>query len=201
VENEPPGVRFATASGVTAVLLVEGVSDQVALTRLAERGGRRLEDEGVAVVPMGGATNIARFLRHFGPDGLDLRLAGLCDVGEQHHFCRALERAGFGRSLSPAAMEMLGFFVSVVDLEDELIRAVGVEGVEAIIAQQGELGSFRLMQRQPAQRGRPVQDQIRRFIGGRSGLKSRYARLLVDALEPGHAPRSLAGALAHVWAR
>jgi hypothetical protein len=58
------------------------------------------------------------------------------------------------------------------------------------------------MQRQPAQRGRPVQDQIRRFIGGRSGLKSRYARLLVDALEPGrHAPRSLAEALAHVWAR
>ena len=52
--------------------------------------------------------------------------------GRQRHFCRALEHAGLGRSLSPAGMEMLGFFVSVVDLEDELIRAVGPDSSAAM---------------------------------------------------------------------
>jgi hypothetical protein len=65
------------------VVLVEGISDQVALEALAERGGRELAAEGSTVVPMGGASNIRRFLERFGPRGLDARLAGLCDAGEE----------------------------------------------------------------------------------------------------------------------
>lgn len=70
-----------SAAGVDArtVVLVEGTSDQLALEALAERRGRDRAAEGVAVVPMGGATNIRRFLDRFGPHGLDVRLAGLCD--------------------------------------------------------------------------------------------------------------------------
>ena len=37
-----------------AVVLVEGVSDQRALEALAERRGRNLEAERVAIVPIGG---------------------------------------------------------------------------------------------------------------------------------------------------
>jgi hypothetical protein len=70
------------------VVLVEGASDQVALEALAERRGRELAAEGVAVVPMGGAGNVRRFLELFGPRGLDVRLAGLCDVGEEGDFRR-----------------------------------------------------------------------------------------------------------------
>ncbi|MDX6483784.1 MAG: hypothetical protein QOE95_1555, partial [Gaiellaceae bacterium] len=77
-----------------AVVLVEGISDQCALEALARRRGRNLEAEGVSVVPIGGAQAIGRFLSHFGPEGLDVRLAGLCDVGEERDFQRALERAG-----------------------------------------------------------------------------------------------------------
>ena len=46
-------------------MLVEGISDQVALEALAERGGRELAAEGSTVVPMGGASNIRRFLELF----------------------------------------------------------------------------------------------------------------------------------------
>ena len=46
-----------------AVVLVEGVSDQRALEALAERRGRDLEAEQVAIVPIGGAQAIGRFLR------------------------------------------------------------------------------------------------------------------------------------------
>jgi len=165
------------------VVLVEGASDQVALQTLATRRGRDLAAEGVSIVPMGGARSIGRFLERFGPGGLDLRLAGLCDAREEADFRRGLEQAGLGADLGRAEMAALGFHVCVADLEDELIRALGTAAVERVVEQEGELGSFRTFQRQPAQRGRSLQDQLRRFLGTRSGRKRRYARLLVDALD------------------
>jgi hypothetical protein len=71
-----------------AVVLVEGMSDQSTLATLAARRGRNLSGEGVFVVPMGGATNIGHFLDLFGPRGFGVRLAGLCDEGEEPAFRR-----------------------------------------------------------------------------------------------------------------
>ncbi|WP_092860844.1 hypothetical protein [Quadrisphaera sp. DSM 44207] len=85
-----------------------------------------------------------------------------------------------------------------VDLEDELVRALGVGTVERVIEAQGELGSLRILQRQPAQRARSAPEQLRRFIGGRSGDEHRYARLLTDALDLDRAPRPLDGVLARL---
>jgi len=179
-------------------VLVEGISDQVALQALAERRGRDLTAAGIAVVPMGGARNIRRFLDLFGRRGLHVRLAGLCDAREETDFRRALERAGLGANLSPADMEALGFYVCVADLEDEPIRCLGAAVVEQVVEAQGELGSFRTFQQQPAWQGRSSQAQLRRFIGTHSGRKIRYARLLVDALELTSVPRPLDKVLAHV---
>ena len=189
---------LTTAATPRAVVLVEGMSDREALEALAERRGRSLAAEGVAIVSIGGATNIGRFLERFGPQGLNLRLAGLCDAAEEGYFRRGLERAGFGADLSRADMEELGFYVCVEDLEDELIRSLGVASVQRTVDAQGELGSFRILQKQPAQRGREIDEQLRRFMGTRAGRKSRYARVLVDALDLAHVPRSLDGVLAHV---
>jgi hypothetical protein len=190
----------APAAGVDsrAVVLVEGISDQRALEALAARRGRNLDAEGISVVPIGGAQSIGRFLNLFGPEGLGVRLAGLCDAGEEHDFRRGLERAGLGSDLTRAEMESLGFYVCVADLEDELIRALGAASVEQIIAAQGELHSFRTLQKQPAQEGRPVEEQLRRFMGTRGGRKIEYARLLVDGLDLTRAPRPLDLVLAHV---
>ena len=116
-----------------AAVLVEGISDQCALETLAERHGRNLAAEGIAVVPIGGAQPIGRFLNLFGPQGLDVRLAGLCDAGEEGEFQRGLERAGLGSDLTRVEMEGLGFYVCVVDLEDELIRALGTDSVEQVV--------------------------------------------------------------------
>ena len=60
-----------------------GPSDQRALEALAARRGQDLAAEGVLVVTIGGAHGVGRYLRRFGPAGLDLRLAGLCDAGEE----------------------------------------------------------------------------------------------------------------------
>ena len=181
-----------------AVVLVEGTSDQVALETLAERRGRDLEAEQIAIVPIGGAQAIGASLARFGPQGLDVRLAGLCDAGEERDFRRGLERAGFGSDLTRAEMEALGFYVCVVDLEDELIRALGAEAVEQIADAQGDLGAFRTLQKQPAWRGRPREEQLRRWMGSGGRRKIRYARLLVEALDLTEVPRPLNLVLAHV---
>jgi Overcoming lysogenization defect protein-like, TOPRIM domain len=190
--------RFEVADAARAVVLVEGISDQLALEALAARRGRDLGAEGVSVVAIGGAQAIGRFLDRYGPKGLDIRLAGLCDVGEESDFRRGLERAGFGYDLTRAEMESRGFYVCVEDLEDELIRAVGLASVERIAAAQGDLRSFRTLQKQAAWQGRPMQDQLRRWMGSGGRRKIRYARLLVDALDLAQVPRPLERVLAHV---
>jgi predicted ATP-dependent endonuclease of OLD family len=182
-----------------AVVLVEGLSDKLALETLAARRGLDLDAERIAVVPMGGSKNIGNFLGRFGPQGLDVRLAGLCDAGEEGDFRRGLERAGFGSNLTREEMEQRGFFVCVADLEDELIRCLGAAAVESILDAQGDLESFRTFQKQPAWQGRPHEEQLRRFFGTTSGRKIRSARLLVDALELTRVPRPLDQVLAHVW--
>jgi hypothetical protein len=182
----------------STVVLVEGISDQVALETLARRRGRDLDAARVSIVPIGGAQAIGRFLNRFGPRGLDVKLAGLCDAGEEGDFRRGLEQAGLGSDLTRAEMEALGFYVCVVDLEDELIRSLGAAAVEQVVEAQGELRSFRTLQKQPAQQVRAHEEQLRRFLGTRGGRKIQYARLLVEALDLGRVPRPLDRLLAHV---
>ena len=95
-------------------------------------------------------------------------------------------------------MESLGFFVCVDDLEDELIRCLGTAAVEQVLEAHGDLRSFRIFQKQPAQHGRTAQQQLRRFMGTRSGRKIHYGRWLVEALDLDHVPRPLDLVLAHL---
>jgi hypothetical protein len=190
--GEPPSDSIHDAS---ALVLVEGVSDKVALETLAERRGRDLESEGVLVVPIGGAQALANVLRRIRPQERGVRLAGLCDAREERGFRRAAERAGLGSDLTRDTMELLGFYVCDPDLEGELIRALGADDVERIIDAQGRLDAFRTFQRQPAWRGRDVEAQLWRFLGQR---KIRYARLLVEALDLAGVPRPLDRVLGHV---
>jgi hypothetical protein len=127
-----------------------------------------------------------------------VRLAGLCDAGEEGDYRRALERAGLGTDLTREAMERLGFYVCVADLEDELIRSLGADAVEEVIEAQGDLGPFRTLQKQPAWQGRAAEEQLRRFMGSGGRRKIRYARFLVEALDLTRVPRPLDGVLAHV---
>jgi hypothetical protein len=185
---------------VRAAVLVEGESDREAVLALAGARGVALADRGVRLVAMGGATNIARYVAELGPPGQGLRLTGLYDAGEERFVRGGLERGGFEPAPGREGLAALGFHRCERDLEDELIRALGVERMLEVVERQGELDSFRVLQQQPAQRGRRTEDQLHRFLGAGSGRKVRYGRLLVDALDQDEVPAPLTAVLADALA-
>jgi hypothetical protein len=158
-----------------AVVLVEGVTDRIALEAVAGRLGlgpgrdRDRPDRGSAGDPASVGAYEGR------------EVAGLCDVGEERWFRRVLGDATY---------------VCVKDLEDELIRALGAERVQEVIDAQGELDTFRNFQNQLFWRGRPVESQLRRWLQN-GGRQHRYPPHLVEAMEPDEIPRPLVGVLAH----
>ena len=189
--------RAAAEEGRT-IVLVEGLSDKAAIDALALRHGLKLADQGITIIAIGGATKIRGFLDLLGPLGLDVKLAGLCDIGEERHFRRALQRAGFGLNLTRSGMETHGFYLCDADLEDELIRSLGVNSMLEVIAAQGDLGRFHLFRRQPEWQEQTRHAQLRRWLGTTAHRKISYARLLVDALDLDRVPVPLERLLEHV---
>lgn len=183
------------ASAVRIAVLVEGESDRVAIETLATRLGRDLDADAVCVIPMGGVTSVNRFLDVLTPTGV--RLAGLYDLAEQRYIERGLERVG----LAGAGLEPSGFFACDRDLEDELLRALGVDGVEQVIEAEGDGRALRSLRNQPFQRTWTREQVLRRFMGSIGGRKARYARALVDALDLAAVPRPLTLLLEHLKPR
>ncbi|GIE94207.1 TOPRIM nucleotidyl transferase/hydrolase domain-containing protein [Paractinoplanes rishiriensis] len=181
---------LAQVGAASAVVLVEGISDRIALETAAARHGRDLAAERVVVVPIGGAHAIGRFLAMV---GAEVRLSGMCDLREEEIFRRELARAGVGAARDRAEMAALGFFVCVGDLEEELIRAVGPARIEALFEAQGDQRPWRSFRKQVAWRGRDLDAQMYRFIRSSSSRNLRYVRLLVEAADP--LPRPLDGLL------
>ncbi|KRF11637.1 hypothetical protein ASG90_16395 [Nocardioides sp. Soil797] len=203
----------AATSSTRRIVLVEGASDRIALLAVAARDGRDLTAAGVEIVPMGGVTNTRAFALHYGPAGCDLTLAGLYDAPEEEFVRGGLTAAGIvtasesvvaesgqpdGDAPTPDDLAELGFFRCTRDLEDELIRAVGVDEVEAVIEANGEGRSLRLLAQMPAQAGGSREELLRRFMTSQSGRKARYAQLLVDAVPDGRVPSPLRDLLAWV---
>jgi hypothetical protein len=154
------------------VVAVEGTSDKTVLELLARRQHRDLAAEEIEIVPIGGAHAIRRFVAGL-PPGTYVR--GLCDENEAPLFRRILDET----------------HVCVPDLEGELIRALGIERALSLV----DVASFRTMQRQPAQRGRPVEQQFHRWLRSSSTRFHRYLPVLVEALDLDRVPAPLRGAL------
>jgi len=159
------------------VVLVEGASDRAAVEATAEALGRDLAAAGVIIQAMGGATSIGHFVNEYGPTGSDLNLVGLCDAPERRYFARHLDDHDI--------------YVCDADLEDELLRAMGIEQMVDFIESQGELKRFRTMQKQPHQRDRSIEHHLHNYCGIRAGRKARYARGIVEWLPAAEIPEPL----------
>jgi len=176
---------------VRTIVLVEGVTDELALMLAARRSGRDLEAEGVSVVPINGAHAISRFLQRLAAEEPRANLAGLYDEGEEEVIRAALERAGYGPCLDRSGLERVGFFACSADLEDELVRAAGVTILSTLIELEGNTQPWHTFRKQRAWQGRPVDQQFRRFIRSVSDRNSRYIRAIVETIDPSKLPRPL----------
>jgi hypothetical protein len=176
----------------TVVVLVEGPSDVAAL-RAFMRTAVIDAHEPVDVIDMGGVTNIRRYLAHYTAPGRARRILGLCDLADAGVFSRALQAHGICVD-NPDDMARYGFHLCRADLEDELIRALGVEAVLGILTDLGLHDRFENMRRQRYWRDRDLHAQLHRFAGIASGRKVRVARALAEATRRADVPIPL-GAL------
>jgi len=197
----PGNAGQGSIPGVGTIVLVEGVTDELALTLAARRSGRDLEAEGVSIVPINGAHAISRFLRQLAAEKPGAKLAGLYDEGEEEVIRAALERAGYGPNLDRSQLEGVGFFACIADLEDELIRAAGETNLSALIELEGDAQPWRTFRSQHAWHGRPVDQQFRRFIRSVSDRNSRYIRAIVETIDLSRVPRPLRMLLDYVEPR
>ncbi len=131
---------------------------------------------GVQIVPIGGAQAVRRAAAEYAGE----HVVGLCDAGEERFFRRVLGDVTF---------------VCHKDIEDELLRAVGVPRVEELLVAQGELTTFRHFLNQPAWRGRTAAEGLPRWLQSADRRRFRYLPLLVEMLEPDAIPAPLAGVL------
>lgn len=188
-------------------VLLEGTSDVAAIRALRAVRGVRPDDETCLLVDMGGATNIRRHLAAAAVADPRPRVIGLCDEREAPFFVRALAAHGNGdpdrpttaaplkADLSVSALPHHGFHVCRRDLEDELMRALGVDGTLAVLADLELDATFTAFTRQLAWQGRPVMDQLRRFCGTTSGRKELLAGAMASALDELTCPAPLTALL------
>ena len=175
---EATGLALSKVADPLALILVEGISDQIAVDTLARLRGRDLVEERVVVVPIGGAHAVRRFVA----EHRRRPMVALVDAAEAELFRREL------------ATDRI--FVCDADLEDELIRAVGVARILDVLAAEGDLRRFDTLRKQAAWLGRPTNAQMRRFMGSGARRKSRYAALLTAAaVELASVPAPLDGVL------
>jgi hypothetical protein len=181
---------MATATSIPTLVLVEGASDAAAVRALADLIGCDLGLHHIQIRSAGGVTNFPRDLADFLRAHPGANVCGMYDIAEERHVRRALANAALPIAAQESP-EAFGFFACVADLEDELIRALGTEAVERVLAAQDELESFRRFQGMPQHRQTPVHRQLRRFLGTRATRKIRSAQRLVEALDPARLPHPL----------
>jgi hypothetical protein len=191
--------RYATPDTAEAffartVVFVEGPSDYLALRVVANILNIDLDAKGVAVISLQGAGLLATYLRLLGPQGLDLDLVGLCDVDAEQDWQTKLTAAGVPVA-DRAALNAAGFFVCDVDLESELVAALGDTAVQAAIAAEGDANRFASFANQPANRGLTLTAQLEAFA--RSG-KVRWSPRLAADLTPTSVPIPIREVLARV---
>ena len=182
-----------SAAWPRTVVLFEGESDRLAFEAVARRLDVVIDNDSVALVDMGGITNLRRQLAELRSGSRPPRVLGLYDGAERRYVIRVLVDAIMLEENGDP--ESLGFFACERDLEDEVIAAAGPELVLDTLAARGELTRFQMFQTQPAQRARTIHAQLRRFAGTAAGRKAKFAADIVDALPVERMPRPLVALL------
>lgn len=176
-----------------SIVLLEGASDVAAVRAAATATGVDLG--GVRLLDMGGITNVRAHLTSLTAGSGEtapgaLQVLGMCDASEAHVVVAALA-AGGSWLRDPSDLPSAGFFVCHRDLEDELLRALGVPRTLAVLERLGLRDKLEALRQQPAWRDRPLPAQLHRFAGVAAGRKELLGGALTAALAPEELPEPL----------
>jgi len=172
-------------------LLVEGDSDRAALEAVAPQLGLDLAAEAITVTVIGGAGNFGRAIAEAAAAGH--RVGGFYDEKEERFVADALNRQP-GEDLTRQ-----GFFACRADLEQELVRAVGVAAATGVLESRGDLKGFRSFQGQAAYSALDAEEQLRRYLQANGARKATYAAALAEVVEYESVPEPLSGLVTWVW--
>jgi hypothetical protein len=187
-------MTVSVPEGCRVWVLLEGASDVAALRVVAGRAGVSLADQGVHLADMHGATNIRRHLVAAAEAADSPRVLGMCDAPEAPYFVRALRRVGCPVE-SASELPWWGFQVCERDLEDELMRDLGEQGIRDVLEGLGLTQRLAMLTQQPAWVSGTFHEQVHRFAGAASGRKELMAGAMAEALDMDQLPKPLAGLL------
>ena len=172
-------------------LLVEGESDKAALQTLATRFGVDVVADDITISVINGAGNFGRAIAEAAAQGH--RVGGLYDEGEERFVAGALNRQE-GEDLTRQ-----GFFACRRDLEDELIRAIGVAAITPLLESKSDLKGFRAFQGQEAHSSAEPGEQLRRFISATGARKRDYAAVMAAEVAFEDVPEPMSGLINWIW--
>jgi putative ATP-dependent endonuclease of OLD family len=112
------------------IVFVEGISDRIVVQAVARLLGLELDQRGVTVVSLDGASNFKPAIRLFGPTGFAIRLLGLVDDNEASIPADAL-------GVAVADLPSHDVFTCYADLEEEYATALGVVDTISLLTQSG----------------------------------------------------------------
>jgi putative AbiEii toxin of type IV toxin-antitoxin system/OLD-like protein len=179
---------IAEAYFAETVIFVEGFSDFLAVRTLAETLEVDLDAAGVSLLSLEGADLLKHYLALLGLEGLNVRMRGLCDLDKEAEWTRLLNDAGLSIG-DRADLNAAGFQVAEADLEAELLSVLGLQVVEAEIAEAGAAGKLETFKQQPTNAGLEGEELVLAFIRKR---KIKWAPLLAAAIAPTDVPTPIA---------
>ncbi|WP_230205344.1 ATP-dependent nuclease [Parafrankia elaeagni] len=112
------------------VVAVEGPSDRIMLHAAARAHGLDLDQSGICVVVVRGASNFSSAYRLFGPAGFDVALLTLVDEQEASIVAKDL-------GCTEADLDSRGVLICRADLEDECVRGIGAVRCVELLARSG----------------------------------------------------------------
>jgi predicted ATPase len=191
--------RYATAQTAEAyfaktVIVVEGPSDHFAVREFAAKAGLPLDALGVSILPLDGADTFKTYLELLGPNGLGLRILGMCDADREQKWIKSLTEVGVAAH-DRASLAAAGIQVCDPDLELELLSALTVAEVESVFETDGALQHFQTFSQQPAITGQTEDEKRCRYV---KKDKVRWAPLLADAVDPTNVPSPVVSLLASI---
>ena len=164
-----------------AVIAVEGPSDRIVVNRVATALGFDLDRHDVVVVETSGCGDMKVVESIFGDGGFGIPLYELIDVDARDD---AAKRLG----VDPSDLEERNVFVSVKDLEDEYVQAIGAKKLwdRMKAANTFSKNVFQHCKIEPD--GYPTEASLAQFIREKSNRKIPSALLASELIDKASAP-------------